>query len=172
MVASRELENPYKRGVRRKKGRGFGALAQIVGRTAIPFLRKFIVPAAKHIGADMLEFAVPEIGEVIGCIKSFESAAKSVGKQTLEKELDSGSKQREINPTKTTKQSSRSQETFWQTFLVHHIRQQFAVPTFWGIVGKSRRKNPKSFLALNFKLVKGRGYDTCESKEKKNEPKN
>ena len=43
---------------------GFASLAQVIGRTAIPFLRKYVVPAAKRIGANMLEFAVPEIGEV------------------------------------------------------------------------------------------------------------
>ena len=61
----------------------------------------------------MLEFAAPEIGEVISGRKSFK--AKSVGKQTVKKQLGEGSrrrtggsKQRRIIPTKTTKQSSRS----------------------------------------------------------------
>ena len=61
MVASRQLEIPFCRGVGRQRGRGFGALAQVNGRSAIPFLRKYIVPAAKGLGADLLEFAVPEI---------------------------------------------------------------------------------------------------------------
>ena len=65
MVASRQVEIPYHRGVGRQRGRGFGALAQVIARTAISFLRKQIVPAAKRIGSDMLEFAAPEIGEVI-----------------------------------------------------------------------------------------------------------
>ena len=90
MVASRQVEVPYYRGVGRQCGRGFGALAQVIGRTAIPFLRKYIVPAAKRIGADMLEFAAPEIGEVISGRKSFKTAAKSVGKQTLKKQLGEG----------------------------------------------------------------------------------
>ena len=38
--ASRQLEIPFYRGVGRQRGRGFGALAQVLGRTAIPFLRK------------------------------------------------------------------------------------------------------------------------------------
>ena len=118
MVASRQVEIPYYRAVGRQRGRGFGALAQVIGRTAIPFLRKYVVPAAKRIGADMLEFAVPEIGEVISGIKSFKTAAKSVGKENLRKQLgdgsrravrrQAGSKQRRIIPTKSTKQSSRS----------------------------------------------------------------
>ena len=112
MVASRQVEIPYYRGIGRQRGRGFGALAQVIGRTAIPFLRKYVVPAAKRIGADMLEFAAPEIGEVFSGRKSFKSAAKSVGKKTLRKQLGEGSrrssKQRRIIPTKSTKQSSRS----------------------------------------------------------------
>ena len=114
MVASRQVEIPYYKGVGRQRGRGFGALPQVIGRTAIPFLQKYVVPAAKRIGADMLEFAAPEIGEVISGRKSFKTAAKSVGKQTLKKQLGEGegsrrgSKQNRIIPTKITKQSSRT----------------------------------------------------------------
>ena len=108
MVSSRQVEISYYRAVGRQRGRGFGALAQVIGRTAIPFLRKYVVPAAKRVGADLLDFAVPEIAEVVSGRKSFKTAAKSVGKQTLRKQLSSGSKHRRIIPTKSTKQSSRS----------------------------------------------------------------
>ena len=124
MVASRQVEIPYYRAVGRQRGRGFGALAQVIGRTAIPFLRKYVVPAAKRVGADLLEFAVPEIAEVVSGRKNFKTAAKSVGKKTLKKQLGEGEgshravgsasvrqasrKQRRIIPTKSTKQSSRS----------------------------------------------------------------
>ena len=115
MVASRQVEIPYYRAVGRQRGRGFGALAQVIGRTAIPFLRKYVVPAAKRVGADLLEFAVPEIAEVVSGRKNIKTAAKSVGIQTLRKQLGEGShrqmrgsKQRKIIPTKSTKQFSRS----------------------------------------------------------------
>ena len=85
MVASREVEIPYYRGVGRQRGRGFGALAEVIRRTAIPFLRKYIVPAAKRVGADLLEFAVPEIAEVVRGRKNIKTAAKRVGRQTLRK---------------------------------------------------------------------------------------
>ena len=52
MVVSRQVEIRFYRGIGRKRGRGFGALARVVGKTAIPFLRKCIVPAAKRVGAD------------------------------------------------------------------------------------------------------------------------
>ena len=120
MVASRQVEIPYYRAVRRQRGRGFGAPAQVIGRTAIPFLRKYIVPAAKRVGADLLEFALPENEEVVTGRKNFKAAAKSVGKQTLKKQLGEGQgshrrtgsrgggEQKRFIPTKSTKQSSRS----------------------------------------------------------------
>ena len=80
MVASREVEIQFYRGVGRQRGRGFGALAQVIGRTTIPFLQKYIVPAAKLVGADLLEFAVPEIAEVVSSRKKIKTAAKSVGR--------------------------------------------------------------------------------------------
>ena len=109
MVASRQVEIPYERGV---GGRGFGALAQVIGRTAIPFLRKNIIPAAKRVGADLLEFAVPEIAEVVSGRKNIKTAAKSVGRQTVRKQLGSGSRKRtasRVIPKKSAKQISRSQ---------------------------------------------------------------
>ena len=92
MVASRKVEISFYRGVGRQRGRGFGALAQVIGRTTIPFLRKYIVPAAKRVGADLLEFALPEIAEVVSGRKNFKTAAKSVGRQTLRKQLGEGSR--------------------------------------------------------------------------------
>ena len=107
MVASRQVEFPEYRVVERQRGKGFEALAQVIGRTGLPFLRKYVVPAPKRIGADLLEFAAPEIAEFISGRKSFKTAANSVGKQTLKKQLGSGSKPRRIFPTKSTKHFSR-----------------------------------------------------------------
>ena len=135
MVALKQVEIPYYRGVGRQRGRGFGTLAQVIGRTAIPVLRKHIVPAAKRVGVDLLQFAVPENAEFVSGRKNIKTAAKSVGRQTLGKQLGEGSrrrepsaegslrrgaegvrqggrkggsKQRRIIPTKSAKQSSRS----------------------------------------------------------------
>ena len=63
MVASREVEIPFDRDIGQQRGWGFGALAQVFARTAIPFLPKHIVPPAKRIGADLLDFAAPEVEE-------------------------------------------------------------------------------------------------------------
>ena len=109
LVASNTLELPYYKGIRRQRGRGFGALAQVIGRTAIPFLKKHIVPAAKRVGADLLEFAVPEVADVVSGKKNSKTAAKSVGRQTLRKQLGGGKQKRSI-PVKSLKRSSRSRK--------------------------------------------------------------
>ena len=141
MVASRQVEIPFYRAVGRQRGRRFGAVAQVIGRIAIHFLRKYVVPAAKRIGTDMLEVDALETGEVIRGRKSFKTAAKSVGKQTLNKELSTSSKQKRIIPTKSTKHSSRSRRDILQTFLVFHVIQ-FSVSTFSGSVWKTCRESP------------------------------
>ena len=79
MVASRGVEIPFYKSIGRQRGWGFGALAQDIGRTAIPILRKYIVPAAKHVGADLLEFAAREIAEVVSCRKEFKDSCKKCG---------------------------------------------------------------------------------------------
>ena len=107
MVASRQVEIPYYRGVGRQRGRGFGALAQVIGRTAIPFLRKYIVPAATRVGADLLEFAVPEIAEVVSGRKNFKTAAKSAGNQTLKKQLGEGEGSRRRTGSRAVGSASR-----------------------------------------------------------------
>ena len=84
-------------------------------------MRKYIVPAAKCVDADLLEFAVPEIAEVVSGRKNIKSAAKSVGRQTLRKQLGEVSRRRtggsrkrtasrdcESIPIKSAKQISRS----------------------------------------------------------------
>ena len=111
MDASRQVEIPYYGGVGRPRGRRFGALAQIIRRTAILFSRKYFVPAAKRVGADLFQFAVPEIAEVVSGRKNFNTAAKSVGRQTLRKQLGSGNRKRttsRVFPTESAKQISRS----------------------------------------------------------------
>ena len=128
MVASRQVEIPFYRGVGQQRGRGFGALAQVIGKTAIPFLRKYIVPAAKRVGADLLEFAVPEIAEVVSGRKNFKTAAKSVGKQILKKNNwekgaaggRQGANRGESFPQNLQNKSVGREETFLQSFLINH----------------------------------------------------
>ena len=227
MVASREVEIPYFRGVGRQRGRGFGALAQVIGRTAYPFLRKFIVPAAKRVGAELLEFAVPQIAEVVSGRKNFKTAAKNVGKQTLRKELGEGSRTRtadsrkrkgvigvrqasKIHSSKVCKTNqSVAKRLFYKHFsliMSSNFRYQPFVAVFGNLVGKvpvvddvllshEQKIYPttsldenciefefqtdrnyyvdlrQTYLALKLKLVRGRGYETYNTKEIKKEHK-
>ena len=77
MVASNTLEFPYNKGIGRQRGRCFGALAQVIGRITILFLRNYMFTAAKRVGADLLKFAVPEVADVVSGKKSFKTAPKS-----------------------------------------------------------------------------------------------
>ncbi len=61
------------------------------------------------MGADLLEFAVPEVADVVSGKKFFKTAAKSVGRQTLRKQLEGGKQKRSI-PVKSLKRSSRSRK--------------------------------------------------------------
>ena len=141
MVASRQVEIPYYRAVGKQTGRGFGALAQVIGRSAIPFLRKYVAPAANPLGADMLELAAPEVGEVISGKESFKTAAKSVGRQTLRKLLGSGSRKRKgaigvrqasrFIRTKSAKQISRSRRDIFTNISHQSCRVFFGTNLLW-----------------------------------------
>ena len=90
-------------------------LHKLLGELHFHFLRKYIVPAAKRVGADLLEFAVPENEEVFNGRKNINTAAKSVGRQTLRKQLGSGSRKRSASrviPRRSAKQISRSRRDF------------------------------------------------------------
>ena len=86
MVASNTLELPYYRGDGRRRGRdrGFGAPAQVIGRTAIPFWRKHVVPAAIRVGADLLEIAVSGVADVVRG-KNFQNCCQKRWKTDIEK---------------------------------------------------------------------------------------
>ena len=141
MVASRQVEIPYYRGVGRQRGRGFGALAQVIGRTAIPY----IVPAAKRVVVDLLEFSVPEIAEVVSGRKNFKTAAKSVEsklwKNNWVKRAGKGLKAESFQQNLLNNPVGR-EDTFLQTFLVDHVKQQFSVPTFVAMSGNLGGKVP------------------------------
>ena len=142
MVASRQVEIPLYRSSSRQRGLGLGALAQVIGKTAIHFLRKIFVPAAKRVGADLEEFAAPEIAEVLIGVKNSERAAKSVGKQTSSKHLDSGSKKRlqaESFQESLQNRPVGREETILQTFL-KIIPSNFRYQPFVAVYGCNRRK--------------------------------
>ena len=146
MVASRQVEIPFHRGVGRQRGRVFGALAQVFGRNAVPFLRKFFVPAAKRVGADLLEFAVPKIAEVLSGRKNFKTAAKNVGNRLCENSwvvvAGRGLRAESFQQNLQYKSVGR-EDTFLHRFLIKHV-ELFSVPVFFGSFRKSWSESPSS----------------------------
>ena len=108
MVASRQVEIPNEGGIGRQRGRRFAALAQVNGRRSFPFLRKYVAPAAKRADGDLVEFGAPKIAKVVSGRKSFKNATKKMRRQTLIKQLGTGSEQKSVIPTKSSKQVSWS----------------------------------------------------------------
>ena len=146
MVASRQVEIPFYRGIGQQRGRGFGALAQVIGRTAIPVLRKHIVPAAKRVGSDLLEFEAPEKGEVVSGRRNFQTAAKRGGRHTLRKKFGSGSKKRtasRVIPTKSVKQISRSRRENFTNVYHQSCRVFFGAKLLWQFL-ETLEGNPSS----------------------------
>ena len=120
MVAQKSADFPTFRGHARQRGRGFGALAQTLGRTAIPFIKKYIVPAAKRIGADLFEIAAPEIGEVVSGRKKLKTFAKDVGTKTVRKQLGGGKKNlsvKQLEPDPFLEKADRKTVALAKTFL-------------------------------------------------------
>ena len=121
MVASRQIVIPFYGGSGRQCGHGFGALAQVFWSTAIPFLLNYIVPAAKRVGTYLLEFYVPENADVDAGGKIFETAAKTVGRQTLSKHWGGVSRKKSASrvlPTKPTRQTSVAKRHLYKYFSI------------------------------------------------------
>ena len=138
MVASRQVEFPFYRGTGRQRGRGFAALAEVIGITPFPILHKFIAPAAKRVGADLLEFIVPELADVVSGRKKFKTAAKKVGRQTLRKQIDSGSTKRSANrviPKKSAEQTSHSKRDLSTNISHSSCRVIFSTNILWQFLG-------------------------------------
>ena len=80
----------YFKGTRRQRGRGLGALAGKIARTAFALFREYVLSTAKKLGKDALEAALPELGEVITGRSSIKKATKRTAKRTVRKRLGGG----------------------------------------------------------------------------------
>ena len=78
---------PHFSGHYRQRGSGFGALAAGIGRVALPLARKFLWPAAKKIGRDLLVQGAPELVEVATKRNSAKQALKSTVAETARKQI-------------------------------------------------------------------------------------
>ena len=87
----------------RQRGSGVGALAMGIGRDALPLARKFIIPAEKRIGKELLVQAATELINKATKKKTPKQALKSTVKNTIKKQMGSGKKSaRKIRKRKTS----------------------------------------------------------------------
>ena len=96
--ANQETSLPHFSGHYRQRGSGFGALAAGIGRVALPLARRFILPAAKRTGRELLKQGVPELVDVVSKKKSPKQALKNTVSNTIEKQT--GGRARQQRPRK------------------------------------------------------------------------
>ena len=116
MVASRQVEIPYHRAVGRQRGRGFGALAQVIEELQFPFC---VNVSSQQQNAWVLTCwsLLRQRLERLLAVENLSRRLQRVWESKLWKNIwgkgaegvrQGGSKQRIIIATKSTKQSSRS----------------------------------------------------------------
>ena len=85
---------PHYSSYSRQRGSGFGALVAGIGRVALPFVRKFLLPAAKKVGRDLLIDSIPELVDVVSKRKTPKAAAKEALRKTVNRQLGQGGRGR------------------------------------------------------------------------------
>ena len=127
---------PYFSGHYRQRGSGFGALAAGIGRVALPIARKFIWPAAKKLGQELLTQGASELVKVVTKKQTARQALKNTVKKTARKQLG-GSYQRR-------RRSMRKSKT-------RRTRRQVKKPVRRIISRKSRARRSRSDFFSNVK---------------------
>ena len=103
---------PHFSGHYRQRGSGFGALAMGIGRVGLPLARKFIVPAAKRIGKELLVQAAPELIDLATRKKTPKQVLKNTVKNTIKKQDGAGrSKSYMSRKRKTATTTTRKRKT-------------------------------------------------------------
>ena len=104
---------PHYSGNYRQRVSGFGALAMGIGRVALPLARKFLVPAEKRIGKELLIQAAPELIDISTKKKTPKQALKNTVKNTINKQVGTGhnmsrmSRKRKTATTTTRKRKTK-----------------------------------------------------------------
>ena len=84
-----------------------GTRARTIGRIAIPFIKKYIIPAAAdRTGADLNEIAVPQIEEVVTDEKKLRTFA-GLGTKTLQKSAGKGKNKSKRRTSRTISRKIR-----------------------------------------------------------------
>ena len=114
---SNQASLPHFSGYYRQRGSGFGALARGIGRFALPLAKKYLLPAAKTIGKELIAQGTPEIMEVFKKRKTPRKAIKATVRKTLRKQLGKGRRRRRRSkPSKIISKRKRLQRSRAQFF--------------------------------------------------------
>ncbi|MEL7079299.1 MAG: hypothetical protein AAGM46_25685 [Cyanobacteria bacterium J06582_2] len=111
---SQQAVLPHFSGYSRQRGSGFGSLAAGVGRVAIPFAKKFLLPAVQSIGKELITQSIPELLDVATKKKSPKKAIKSAVRKTIKKQF--GGSRRRRKPKRTIRRKKflqRSRSNFF-----------------------------------------------------------
>ena len=105
---------PYFSGHYRQRGSGFGALASGIGRIALGIARKFILPAAKRVGKELLLQSVLELMDVVSKKKSPKQALKNTISNTVKKQTGGSlalrMRQRRMNRRRSKRSGSKARK--------------------------------------------------------------
>ena len=84
---AKQASLPHFSGHYRQRGSRFGAFAASIGRVAMSFARRVILPAAKKLGRELLMSAAPELIDVAMKKKSSKQALKNTVTKSARKQL-------------------------------------------------------------------------------------
>ena len=102
-----QVQMPYYHGYARQRGHGIGSVALTMGRVALPLLKNYVLPAAKRIGRDLIEAAIPEVIDVIAGKTTAKSALKRTARKTATKQLGGGQKRKGVTKRKPVSRSKK-----------------------------------------------------------------
>ena len=91
---AKQASLPHFSGHYRQRGSRFGALAAGIGRAAVLFARRVILPAAQKLGRELLMIAAPELMDVAMKKKSPKQALKNTVTKSARKQLGGGRRRR------------------------------------------------------------------------------
>ena len=91
---AQQTQLPHFSGPARQPGICFGSLAAGVGRVALPFAKKFLIPAVKSIGQEFSSQSIPELLDVASKKKTPKQAVRSAVRKTVKKQLGGSNRKR------------------------------------------------------------------------------
>ena len=103
---------PHFIGRARQRGSGFGSLAIGVGRVALPFAKKVLLPNVQSFVKELFVQSLPEILEVATKKKSFKRAVKTSLKKTVKKQMEGVGEREKSRNNRRKRKVQRSRSVF------------------------------------------------------------